>query len=485
MATAVGYEGSNPSPRPLNTGENMNKKVNISVVDNVYCKTDKVGRKLIAPCLLYKKTYWKKKQYGKVESFYNVCMVYSNGYFLSGFLPRIKKYCRNNEITLEIKDTTYQKEHLPNKKSFLSFLEKTKKNLGEKFRKNQLDKQIELIESAIKEKRGILVSPTGTGKTTLALGIASYFPHYKILYVVHTKSLASQTTKEFLEYGFDVTTVMEGSKDQSGNIVVATRQSLIKMNLKKYNIIMVDEVHHISDEDDSYGIIIKNANCEMSFGFTATFKETKKQNQLAIEGLLGRVVGELTMEEAQEMQILAKPSIKIVKVPKQFLESRNYSDVYDEAVVYSRTRNRIICRMIKEYIQDNKKILIFVTKVEHGKEIEEMLKWLYGIKIPFIYGATPSEIREVTKHKLIEGRINAAIATVVWKEGINIPSLNIIINASGGKDDLPIMQLIGRGLRLTTGKTKMTLVDFFDESSVYLIKHFGNRISLYCEKGWI
>jgi len=77
------------------------------------------------------------------------------------------------------------------------------------------------------------------------------------------------------------------------------------------------------------------------------------------------------------------------------------------------------------------------------------------------------------------------VTTVVWREGINIPALDVIVNASGGKDDLQIVQLIGRGLRLMEGKKEMTLVDFFDESSNYLIKHFGNRICLFSEKGWL
>ena len=97
----------------------------------------------------------------------------------------------------------------------------------------------------------------------------------------------------------------------------------------------------------------------------------------------------------------------------------------------------------------------------------------------------PNAKRESLKRKLKEKKLVPVISTVVWKEGVNIPTIDVIVNASGGKDDLPIIQLIGRGLRLTLIKKIMTLLDFFDNSNFHLVKHFGNRISLYCEREWL
>jgi len=249
--------------------------------------------------------------------------------------------------------------------------------------------------------------------------------------------------------------------------------------------VLAHNCHHISDENCSYGTILQNIDTPLRFGFTATFDEVKLQAKFAIEGNIGQVVGELTMEKAQEMEILAKPKLHILKVPRQFIDSRNYQDVYNEAVVHSRTRNRLIASTIRDYIQNNKIVMVFVTKIDHGKEIQRITKHVFGIDIPMIEGETDSKQREKTKKALLDKRLKCVIATVVWKEGLNIPTLDVIINASGGKDDLQILQLIGRGLRLSEGKSEMILVDFFDDSNNYLIKHFGNRISLYSSKGWL
>jgi len=463
------------------------KTINIKVLNSVYCRTDSYGKLLLAPAISYKVSKWNQTKYKKVEQIKTITMITRKRFFLTGLLPRVEKYCNRKGYHLNIiKSPELKKSNLPepNIKSFHVFTTKVKKLLGKEYRENQLQKQMEIILSAIKAGRGLLVSPTGTGKTTLALGIASCFPKLKLLYMVHTKTLVTQTAKEFKKYGFKVSEVMEGNKDQSEQIIVATRQSLINMELANYDYVMIDEAHHLSDKDGTYAKILKNID-KPKFGFTATFKETKDKVKLSIEGIIGQVVGELTMEKAQEMNILAKVKIRILKVPKQFIESRKYEDVYNEAIVDSRVFNKLVVKTTYEYFKKDKIVFIFVTRIEHGYNIQKIASSIYNIKIPYVHGGTPTKEREEIKKKLIERKLKFVIATVVWKEGLNIPTLDAIINASGGKDDLPIVQLIGRGLRLLLNKTEMDLVDFFDQSSNYLISHFGNRICLYCEKGWM
>lgn len=457
--------------------------INVTILNNVFCKTDKAGKKLLDPCLVYKKTYWKQTQNRKIEESYYYSMIGRRYFFLTGFLPRIEKFCKEKGYTLLIEKPVMVVP--PNdQQSFQSFLEKTKTLLGNDFRENQLEKQISLIRAAVDQKRGLLISPTGTGKTTLALGIASYFPTEKTLYMCHTKTLVTQTAKEFERYGFLVTKVMEGNKDQSGNIVVATRQSLISMELEKYGVVMVDEVHHISDENCSYGTILQKIDTPLRFGFTATFDEVKLQAKFAIEGNIGQVVGELTMEKAQEMKILAKPKLHIIKVPRQFIDSRNYQDVYNEAVVYSRTRNRLIVKTIKGYTDKNKIVLVFVTKLAHGKEIQKIALSIYNMKIEMIQGITETSVREEIKQSLKDKKTKAIIATTVWTEGVNIPALDCIILASGGKSELELAQKMGRGMRLSEGKNEMVLVDFIDNVK-YLENHCLDRLTFYIEKGWL
>ena len=89
------------------------------------------------------------------------------------------------------------------------------------------------------------------------------------------------------------------------------------------------------------------------------------------------------------------------------------------------------------------------------------------------------------KHELDNGVTKAVIATSVWKEGVNIRSLNNVINAGGGKSEIQTLQCIGRGLRITDEKKVVNIYDFFDSGHPYLIAHFGERFCLFVDQGWV
>jgi len=81
--------------------------------------------------------------------------------------------------------------------------------------------------------------------------------------------------------------------------------------------------------------------------------------------------------------------------------------------------------------------------------------------------------------------VRIVIATAVFREGVNIPSLNAVINAGGGKSETMVKQISGRPLTLTEGKDEGIIVDFLDLSNNYLIRHTGERIGFYSDMGWI
>jgi hypothetical protein len=63
--------------------------------------------------------------------------------------------------------------------------------------------------------------------------------------------------------------------------------------------------------------------------------------------------------------------------------------------------------------------------------------------------------------------------------------LYVVFNAAGGKDELPTIQSTSRCLTVAEGKERAIIHDVFDPSHPYLIDHFGHRLSVYTEKGWL
>jgi superfamily II DNA or RNA helicase len=136
-------------------------------------------------------------------------------------------------------------------------------------------------------------------------------------------------------------------------------------------------------------------------------------------------------------------------------------------------------------VDNGKSVLILTGKeVEHGKILRQMAKDVYGEDIPFLYGSTSKEDRTDFKELLKSRKLKCAIANIIWYEGINIPPIDIIINAEGGKASGKTLQKVGRGLRTSEGKTHLVIVDFLDPYK-YLSHHCVLRLITYAEQGWL
>ena len=108
------------------------------------------------------------------------------------------------------------------------------------------------------------------------------------------------------------------------------------------------------------------------------------------------------------------------------------------------------------------------------------------LRIEFVWSKIPGTTRTTIKKDLNEGLVDVVIADAVWKEGVDIPTLGAIINAAGGKSEINTIQSLGRGLRTVPGiKDDVILVDILDISSRYLVEHFGLRLVLYFDEGWM
>jgi len=346
-----------------------------------------------------------------------------------------------------------------------------------------------LVESFIKSnmKRGLILAPTGSGKTVLQMAILSCLPkETNVLILAHTISLVKQLYDEFSKEFKNVMYIDGTTKNTpTQGIVVSTIQTYKNMVVEhnNYNAIIVDEAHHASSP--SYEYVLNKIHAPIRLGFTAT-PPTDPEKILAIEGLLGPVIAQQTINEASKLEILAKPKIKIVKLPinEKVKKLRNYNDVIEYGILLNNKRNDSILEVVKKARNEKKTVLILVNKIEHGERLHQMCLQNQLLS-SFVNGATESESREHTKRLLNNKTLDVVIVTSVWREGINIPSLNIIINAGGGKGEIPTIQAIGRGLRRTSDKEEVIIYDFFDPSHTYLIDHFGSRLCIYMENNWI
>lgn len=436
-------------------------------------------RDILMPVASYSAFYYKYnyEQQRNVRFDYRKELINKKGLFLAGLIPRFRSYLEQKGITCEVIDhNTYSKRVVA-----------TPYIKGITFRPDQA----RAIKAAVDNKRGVIIAPTGSGKTVVLGGIASCFPKGRTLFLCHTKDLLQQTYEEFKKFGFkNIGIINQQNRSLEGDIVIAIRQSFIKLDPEEYmdyfDQVLIDECHHSKDSDSQIVEILSNMVADVRIGVSATFPGDKA-SQLTIEGAIGPIINELTVEEGIELGILSKPIIKIRKTAYQYPihDLRLYKDVYQQGIVDNYARNRQIMMDVAREMERGNSTLTFVSKIEHGENLLQVARSMGIDGVHFIHGETDDETRSKVKKGLMNKKIKAVIATTIWDEGVNIPSLNVIVNAAGGKSEIKALQRIGRGLRTAEGKDTVIVYDYFDPSHHFLIGHFGERFTLYCEKGWI
>lgn len=463
------------------------RKPRIEILDGISCKANPEARELILPYIKYQRTSFVRGHFGG-RNITSTCHLITgckgtSGTFYTGLLPRIKKRLKEDNIKIEISGKIDK---------FKPARRYPKLN-GKKLR----DKQYEAVKKFRIKQRGRIFFPTGYGKTITAVSIMSLFSNLRILFLCHTIDLLNQNSKVMTKQNLDHLILNSQNKidwkylhKKDRIILLSTDKSLSNVPKENWNIffdfIIVDEQHHVAKEKSLYGKILKNILTPMRLGLTGT-KPTNKYEQLVNEGLLGPTLCEITNQEGVKDGILAKPKINLIPIPYSNNidnKCKRYNDYVEYGIIKNRYRNNEIVKIARKHMANKKIVLIIIENIEHGEILHKLFLKHY-IDIPFIKGGIKEkQNRDKVKFQMKKSKQNIAICTKVWREGIDIPTINTIIYAPGLKEEKLVRQGMGRGQRTTTDKTVVEFIDFLDPYK-YLAEHTVQRIQTYVKEGWM
>jgi superfamily II DNA or RNA helicase len=245
----------------------------------------------------------------------------------------------------------------------------------------------------------------------------------------------------------------------------------------QFDIVIVDEAHHVASiptdreiADGKIGMYYKfltGCLSPMRIGLTATTDKDGSERAMAAEGLLGPVIGRFTFEDAVKAERIAKPRVKLIAVPinTNIRELSTYHDIYNIGVVFNRIRNNIVTDFIAEQAKAGKTSLAFVKLLEHADILVNLLK-NKGVPCEYVSGEISGKERERIKLLLESGEVKCVVATSAWREGVNIPKLDMVINVAGYLSEKTALQMAGRALRVSEGKEEGVIVDFLDSGKV-------------------
>lgn len=346
--------------------------------------------------------------------------------------------------------------------------------------------QLEALASIAKfrEKkcdRVIVISATGTGKTILsAFDVKAANPE-RMLFVVHREQILDKAIEEFqrvLDAPLSEFGKLTGStKQHDRKYVFATVQTLSKQDTLSlldedaFDYILIDEVHRAGAK--SYEAVLNHLKAKFLLGMTATPERTDGYNIFELFNY--NVAYEIRLGQALEEGMLSP--FHYYGVAEVTLDDGEIIDEKTELEkLVSRLRINHIVDALHKYGQAGlePRGLIFCSRKEEARALSAELnkETLCGRLIRSLALTSEDSIaeRELAVKKLEQGKLDYILTVDIFNEGVDIPSINQVVMLRQTQSAIVFVQQLGRGLRKSTNKDYVIVVDFIGNyANNYLI----------------
>lgn len=349
--------------------------------------------------------------------------------------------------------------------------------------------------------RGIVWSPTASGKGMLAASLAHLLPGCW-LFVVHRGNLARDVHARWNRLAVPLGEpptgyIGDGSWDPGTRLTCATLQTLyarrktraFKELADRVTGVIADECH-VWSARTAVAVMRSFTNAGMRVGLSGTPLDRGDQRSLVAVGQIGPVVHYQQTAKLRSEGWVTAVTVRLIPCEQQTppgLGGMNGGDkwrtVYDALVVNSSHRNGAAIAATHRARRDNMlPAMVFVRSLHHGRQLT---KWLAkeGYNATFVNGDKDALARDRAVVALRRGSLDVIVSSKVFVEGVDIPELRCVINCAGGKSVIECLQQLGRAMRLADGKTEAVLYDFGDKGNDWLHSHARQRVAAYQREG--
>ncbi len=334
------------------------------------------------------------------------------------------------------------------------------------------------LNQLVKEgnKRALLLSATGTGKTYAAAFALREMEPKKILFIVHREQIAKQAIKSFKNV-FGKTKrfgLLSGtSKDFEADYLFATMTMMAKEDVLKqyrkdeFDVIVVDEVHRAGS--NSYQRIMEHFEPGLYLGMTAS---PERSDDFDIYQLFDHNIAyEIRLQQAMEEDLLCPfhyfGITDLVLADETEVKQDNFRDfnrlISDERVDY-------IIKQAQYYNYSGERVkgLVFCSRKKEAIELSNKFNER-GYKTVALGGDDSQEVRERVVERLtsntLDDKLDYIFTVDIFNEGVDIPEINQVIMLRPTESPVVFVQQLGRGLRKFDGKEYVIILDFIGNYS--------------------
>lgn len=321
---------------------------------------------------------------------------------------------------------------------------------------------------------------TGTGK---ALVIAAFckeaienWPDTNIVVATSVKELVAQNYAEQLEWWpkapASIYSAGVGVKDLSGKIIFAGIQSIYKKAYKiprKIDMVIVDEVQDVSETDGTmfrkFIADLKMCNPDLKVcGLSATvFRLSQGLLTDGKNAMFSDVIYDYGMLQGIKDGFLCPPISK--GMSQQFdltgvgISQGDYKLGQLEKAIDKDPVTKAVVDEIVAYGADRKCWLVFASGVDHAVHVRDEIR-ARGYTCETVSAKTPKAERDDIFRRYKTGEIRCITNMGVLTKGTNVPAIDLIAALRPTKSAGLVIQMAGRGTRLSLGKEDCLILDF-------------------------
>ena len=374
---------------------------------------------------------------------------------LDEILPTYEKLYNDNKNFKELRQTT----------------EKLRKNNIVDLAPNSMQEEfLKNVRNLIKrgEKRAILVSATGTGKTYASAFAVRDFNPKRFLFIVHREQIAKQSVNAYKNVikNKSLGLLTGNKKDFESDYIFATIQTLSKDDIytkfkpDEFDYIVIDEVHKAGAY--TYQKIFSYFTPKFYLGMTASPERTDGFD--IYELFNHNIAHEIRLQEALDEDLLCP--FHYFGITDVTFEDKIIDDNFTDFNYLTSTK-RVDYLLEKSefygYSGDRIKALVFCSRKKEAKLLASEFN-RRGHPSEVLTGEDSQEYREETIDRLTNDnnprKLEYVFTVDIFNEGVDIPEINQVILARPTQSPIIFIQQLGRGLRKFKNKDFVVILDF-------------------------
>ncbi|AXB31184.1 ATP-dependent helicase [Vibrio campbellii] len=333
----------------------------------------------------------------------------------------------------------------------------------------------------------VIVLPTGAGKSLVIAELAR-LAKGRVLVLAHVKELVEQNHAKYEGYGLkgSIFSAGLGRKETDQQVVFASVQSVVR-NLdsfkNQFSLLVIDECHRVPDEKtSSYQKVITHLR-ELNpgikvLGLTATpyrlgmgwiyqyhtrgqvrTEESRFFRDCIFELPIRYLLDEnfLTPARMMDAPVLSYDFSQLKPANTGRYKEAEMDMVIDKA---KRATPQIVEQII-QYAKERKGVMVFAATVRHAQEIHGLLP---GGETAIVIGDTPTLERDAIIQSFKNREIKYLVNVSVLTTGFDAPHVDLIAILRPTESVSLYQQIVGRGLRLSEGKSECLVLDYAGNS---------------------